>query len=123
MAVRRFVVPMTVAADGTGTFYTPPVYGKVVSLRYVKTDFANGVDFTVTAETTTEGIWAESDVNASGTRYPRAATHSIAGVAALYASGGVAVLAPIALGGDRIKVVVAQGGVSTTGTLHVTVDG
>ncbi len=123
MAVRRFVVPLSCDASGDGTLYSPPLYGEIVSLRYVKIDFASGVDFTCSLETTGETVWAESDVNASATRYPRAATHSTAGAAALYASGGVAVLARIAAGGDRLKVVVAQGGVSKTGTLHVTING
>lgn len=123
MTVRRFVVPLTVDASGDGIMYSPAIYGELVSLRYVKTDFADGVDFNVTLETTGETVWAESNVNASATRYPRAATHSTAGVAALYASGGVAVLGRIGIGGDRIKIVVDEGGVSKTGTLHITVDG
>ena len=123
MAIRRFVVPMTVDASGDGTFYTPPIYGDLVSFRYVKTDFADGIDFVCTLETTGETLWAEDAVNASATRYPRAATHSTAGAAALYASGGVAVLDRIAVGGDRIKIVVDGGGVSKSGTLHVTIDG
>lgn len=123
MPIRRFVVPMTVDAAGDGTFYTPPLYGELVSIRYVKTDFADGIDFVCTLETTGETVWAEDTLNASATRYPRAASHSTAGVAALYASGGVAVLDRIAIGGDRLKIVVDGGGVSKTGTLHVTIDG
>lgn len=123
MTVRRFVVPLTCDASGDGTMYTSPLYGEIVSLRYVKTDFADGVDFACTLETTGEAVWSESDVDASATRYPRAATHSTAGAAALYASGGVAVLARIAAGGDRLKVIIASGGVSKSGTLHVTING
>lgn len=123
MAVRRFVVPMTVDASGDGTFYTPPIYGHLISFRYVKIDFADGVDFVCTLETTGETLWAEDSVNASATRHPRAATHSTAGAASLYASGGTAVNGRIAIGGDRIKIVVDGGGNATTGTLHVTVDG
>lgn len=125
MTVRRFVVPMTVDASGDGTFYTPNIVngGHLVSFRYVKDDFADGIDFVCTLEDTGETLWAEDAVNASATRHPRAATHSTAGAAALYASGGVAVLGKIAIGaGDRIKIVVDGGGVSTSGTLHVTVE-
>lgn len=123
MAIRRFVVPITVDASGDATVYTPEIYGHLISFRYVKTNFADGVDFVCTDEDTGETLWAEDSVNASATRYPRAATHSTAGAAALYASGGVAVLGRIALGGARIKIVVDGGGNATTGTLHVTVDG
>jgi hypothetical protein len=123
MTLRRFVVPMTVDASGDGTFYTPAIYGHLVSFRYVKTDFANGVDFVCTLETTGETLWAEDSVDASATRHPRAATHSTAGAASLYAAGGTEVSDKIAIGGDRIKIVVDGGGVSKSGTLHVTVDG
>jgi len=123
MTIRRFAVPMTVDASGDGEFYSPAIYGNLVSFRYVKDDFADGVDFVCTLETTGETLWAEDAVNASATRHPRAATHSTAGAAALYASGGVAVLDRIAIGGDRIKIVVDGGGNATSGTLHITVDG
>lgn len=123
MSVRRFVVPITTDASGDATVYSPRIYGSLVSLRYVKTDFDDGVDFTVTLETTGEGVWAESDVNASATRYPRAATASTAGVASLYAAGGTAVNARIAIGGDRIKAVIAAGGDTKAGALHFTIDG
>lgn len=122
MAIRRFVVPVTTASDGSATAYTPYLSGKVISIRYVKTDYADTVDFTVTADVTGEGIWTEENVTASATRHPRAATHSTAGAAALYASGGTAVLAPVALGRDRVKIAVANGGDTKTGTFHVTVD-
>lgn len=123
MSVRRFVVPVTVDASGDATVYSPAIYGRLVSISYAKTDYANGVDFTITAETTTETLWAEANVNASATRYPRAATHSNVGVAALYAAAGQAVNGKVALGGDRVKIVVAQGGVSKTGTFHILIDG
>lgn len=123
MTIRRFVLPITVDASGDAEVYTPPIYGELVSIRYVKDDFADGVDFIVTLETTGETVWSEESVNASATRYPRAATHSTAGAAALYASGGTAVLDRIAISGDQIKVVVADGGNATSGTLHITIDG
>lgn len=123
MAIRRFKLTVPVDASGDATVYTPPIYGQLVSIRYVKTDYASGVDFVITAETTGETLWSEEDVNASATRYPRAATHTTAGAASLYAALGEAVNARIGLGGDRIKVVVAAGGVSKTGTFHITVDG
>ncbi len=117
-----FIVRETVAVvtdgDGAATVYSDVVTGKVVSARYVKGDFADGVDFNITAEATGETIWAQSDVNASVTIAPRQATHSTAGAAALYASGGQAVNDQIALAKDRIKIVTAQGGASKSGTFH-----
>jgi hypothetical protein len=120
--MRRIKLPIVTAVDGSATVYSPRVSGKIHSIQYVKTDFAAGVDFAVTAEATGENIWTESDVNASAVRYPRAATHTQAGAAALYASGGVGVLDKIAVANDRIKIVIAQGGNAKSGVVHVLVD-
>lgn len=120
--MRRYKVTVTTASDGSATAYTPRLAGELHSIHYVKTDFANGVDFTITSEATGETLWAESDVNASAVRYPRAATHSTAGVAALFAAGGTAVQDRVALANDRVKIVIASGGATKTGTFHVLVD-
>lgn len=117
MHVERFSVSITTDASGDATVYSDPVNGLLSQVRYVKNNFDNGVDFTVTLEDTGETLWAESDVNASATRATRQATHSTAGAAALYAAGGAAVNDLIAVSG-RIKVVVAQGGNAKSGTLH-----
>lgn len=121
MAVRRFVVTVTTASDGTATAYSPYLSGYIHEIHYIKTDFADGVDFTITAEATGETIWTQSDVNAAAVKAPRQATHSTAGVAALYASGGTAVNDRIALGRDRVKIAIAQGGNAKTGAFHIVV--
>lgn len=122
MALRKFTVNVTTAADGSATAYTPYVSGYVDKIIYKKTDFADGVDFTITADGTAETIWTESNVNAAKVCLPRAATHSNAGVASLYAGAGEAVLDKISLGRDRVKIVIASGGNVTTGTFYVLVD-
>jgi hypothetical protein len=119
---QRFVVDVLTNASGDGVGYTPALTGKVSAIHYVKDDFANGVDFTITAEATGETIWAQENVNASASVAPRQATHSTAGVAAVYAAGGEAVRAPIALAGDRVKIVVAQGGNAKRGRFHVVIE-
>lgn len=115
---QRVAVTVTTAADGSATAYSDVLTGKLSQIRYVKTDFANGSTFTITAEATGETLWAESNVDASATRAPRQATHSTAGVAALYAGGGTAVNDKIALANDRIKIVIASGGATKTGVFH-----
>lgn len=120
--IQRFTVPVTTIADGSATAYSPDITGKIVQIAYVKTDFAAGVDFTITAETTGETIWTQVDVNATVTVAPRQAVHSTAGVAALYAAGGSAVLEPICVASERIKIVIAQGGDTKTGTFHIIVE-
>ncbi len=69
--MRRISVEITTAADGSATAYSSRVSGSVHAIVYEKVDFADGVDFTVTAEKTGEQIWAESNVNAAASRYPR----------------------------------------------------
>jgi len=120
--MRRFKVSLTTAADGTVIGYTPRIAGKIHQIEYVKTDIASGVDFTITGEATGINLWTESDVNASAVRAPRQPSHTQAGGAALYASGGVGVLVPIALANDRVKISIAQGGNAKSGTFHVLVD-
>lgn len=118
----RHAVAVTTAADGSATAYSPVVTGKLSQIRYVKTDFADGSTFTITAEATGETLWSEAAVNASATRAPRQATHSAAGAAALYAGGGAAVNDKIALANDRVKIVIASGGDTKAGTFHIVME-
>lgn len=120
--VRTETVTVTTDSGGAATAYTANVTGKISAIRYVKTDFADGSTMTVTNETTGEAIWSESAVNASATRAPRQATHSVTGAALLYAAGGAAVADQIAIGGHRIKIVIASGGATKTGTFHISIE-
>lgn len=117
---RRLTVSVTTAADGSATAYSETVdFGLLNQIRYVKTDFASGVDFTITVDATGETLWAEDNVNASATRAPRQDTHSTAGVASLYAAAGTAVQDKIAIVNSRIKIVIASGGDTKTGVFHL----
>lgn len=118
---QRLVVTVTTASDGSATAYSANVTGLIAQIRYVKTDFADGSTFTITAEATGETIWTETGVNSSATRAPRQATHTTAGAASLYAAGGTAVNDMIALANDRVKIVIASGGSVKTGTFHIVV--
>lgn len=122
MALRRFSVAVTTASDGTATAYSPTLSGYIHDIEYVKTDYADGVDFTITGEATGRNIWTESNVNAAVVKAIRQPTYSQAGVAALYAAGGTAINERIALARDRVKIVLAQGGATKTGTFVITVD-
>lgn len=118
----RHVVNLVSAADGSGTGYTPVITGKISTIRYVKTDYTDGVNFTITAEATGETIWAQNAVNVSTTVAPRQPTHSTAGVAALYAAGGAAVNDAICLAADRVKIVIAGAGAAKTGAFHIVLE-
>jgi hypothetical protein len=121
-AQRLAAVAVTTIADGSATAYSEVCTGKVSTIRYVKTDFADGSTITITSEATGETIWQETGVNASATRAPRQATHSTAGAAALYAGGGAAVLDKIALANDRLKIVIASGGNTKSGAFHIVLE-
>jgi hypothetical protein len=120
MYAERHAVSLTTDASGDATGYTSTVTGRILSIRYVKTDFADTVDFTITLEATGETVWTEENVTASKTVAPRQATHSTAGVAALYAAT-FAVNDYVVAAQDRVKIVIANGGDTKTGTFHVIV--
>jgi hypothetical protein len=119
--IRRFTVPVTTAADGSATAYTPWLSGYVQQIQYEKDDFADGVDFTITADETGQTIWTEENVNASSVKAPRMATHNTAGVAATF-DDTRPVLDRIALSRDRVKIAIASGGNAKSGSFVVVVD-
>ena len=115
-------VTVTTAADGTATAYSSRAFaGRVTAIRYVKTDYANGVDFTITTENTAQTVWTEVNVNASATKYPLTQACSTAGVAATL-DGTRAMLVPVAVCNERIKIAIAQGGATKVGVFHLVVD-
>ena len=120
MYAKQHAVALTTDAEEAATGYTPVVTGRILQIRYVKDDFANGVDFTVTLETSGTAVWSQENVDDSATVLPRQATHSTAGAAAEYADG-YPVLEPVYVDGERVKIVVAAGGAAKSGTVYVLV--
>ena len=118
--VTRHTVSVTTDAGGDATAYTPTVNGRVLTVIYTKDDFANGVDFTITTESTAQSVWVESDVNASATVAPRQPTHAAAdGSASLYAGSGEPVETYVWTANERVKIVIGSGGNATSGTFDV----
>jgi hypothetical protein len=113
---RRLSVAITTASDGSATAYTENVTGRIVSIQYVKNNFADGVDVVATGEATALAIWTGTNVNASVTAYPVAATVVQAGTASTLTE------VPIVLVNERVKVVIAAGGNATSGTFYVIVE-
>jgi hypothetical protein len=110
----RHAVSLTTNASGDATGYTGVAYGRVQTVQYVKTDYAAGVDITVTGETSGLAVLALTDQNASGTFFPRALVHGPTGTA-------LTVSEAVTVAGERVKVVVAQGGDTKSGVVYVTV--
>jgi len=117
--VRQTVV-ITTDGSGDAEFFVDGGTWVIEEIKYVKTDFAAGVDFTITGDISGTNIWTELDVDASVTIRPRGATHSTAGVAALYAAAGTAVNDKILIIEERVKIVIANGGATKTGAITIT---
>ena len=115
---------LTVDASGNATVYSSqPAHGEIYQIRYVpdgSNPLATGADLAITAEGSGLAIATLTDIGTSAVQWaPRQATHSTAGVASLYAAAGTAVNDRIGIVAERIKVAVAQGGVSKTGVLYI----
>lgn len=119
-AIRRVAIPLATNGSGACTAYSAAVDGLVVGF-YLDvgsggTALASGVDLTITEEDTGAPIVTLTNVGAASARYmPRVDVHDATGAA----TG--ALDAPPVVG--RIKVVVAQGGDTRSGTLYAYVDG
>lgn len=115
---------VSVTTDGSGdaVVYSPHILGRIEEIVYVKDDFAAGVDFAITLETTGRGVWTQADVNASTARRPRAACHDTVGAARFYNDGGdEPVIDHIVAANERVKFTIAQGGATKSGTFHLIV--
>ena len=115
---------VTTNGSGAATVYSAtPVTGRIFSVRYVPDGSApleTGTDVDLTGETSGVVIFDKDNIGtAAFTVCPRQATHSVAGVAALYAGSGTAVNDYIVLASERLKLVIADGGATLKGKVHV----
>lgn len=123
MYLERIVLDLTVNSSGAATVYSPYILaGRVLQIAYVpdgSTPLDTNADLTLTGESSGTAIATLSNIGTSAfTKCPRQPTHGITGTALVYA-GTDGVNVPVCIAGERIKVVVAQGGVSKIGTLHL----
>ena len=120
--VRHAITVTTAASGGLGTGYTPLIYGRLFSIQYVKDDYANNCDVTITTETTAQDLWVEANVNASKVVAPRQACHDSVGAAAyVNDADDVPLRDYFAISGERIKIAIAEGGDTKSGTFHFVV--
>lgn len=112
---------MALTTDGSGDVVgtTPPIRGILRHIRYVKTDYAAGVDFDIVGAVTGIVIWSEDDVNASVTKSIQDKTHYTDG--ALWEDTGYANVTPIFLN-EPLTITVGSGGASKVGTFYITVE-
>lgn len=116
MHAERHTIAVETDGAGAATAYSPNITGRIHSLSYLKDDFTDGVDFTVTLERTGQSVWTDTNINASETVYPVAAAN-------LGTTGAASTLseAPIVAANDRLKIVIAAGGATKSGTFDLVV--
>lgn len=117
MFAQRHSITVTTAADGTATAYSPAgINGRIHAIVYTKTDFAVGVDFTITLEATGESLWTDTNIDASETVYPVQKAN-------LGGTGAASTILeqPIIAANDRVKIVIAAGGNVKVGNFQVVV--
>ena len=120
-AQRIRIAPTTDASGDVTAFSTEVITGRVLAMIYTPdgtAPLATGADITVTGDRSAQAVLTKANIGTSAfTSAPRQATHlNTDGTAALYAAAGSPVLDHITLVEERIKLVVAQGGDTKTGT-------
>lgn len=118
--IQRIAIPLATNSGGACTAYSPTAIAGLVIGYYLDigaggTALAATTDVTVSEEDTASTILTLTNVAASARVRPRVATHDDTGTV----TG--ALDAPAVVG--RLKVVVAQGGDTRSGTLYVYIDG
>lgn len=116
--VAKYTATIVTNGSQAGSATVGPVSGHLVAVVYVKTDYANGVDLTVSAATGARNLLTVSAMNASATYYPLALAQGSADGANL-----TAIYTRIPLADETVTLTIAQGGPTKTGTFHVYVEG
>jgi hypothetical protein len=115
--ISKVTATITTASDGSATVYLGSrLRGRVHAIKYIAGTLDSGTDLVLTGETTGVAILTDSPA-ASEWYYPRAFPNKVTdGAAGTVPSEDVHVL------NERIKVVVAQGGDTLTGSIEAFID-
>jgi len=118
-------VTVTTAADQTAEEYSEVVRGPILAVLYDNTDFAAGADVTITTEKTGQTVATLTNIGATDrVIYPRAQVHGVDGVGLAYEVTNAKVVAePVWAAEERLKIVVAQGGVTKTAAFTFLIGG
>ncbi|NIU06909.1 MAG: hypothetical protein GWO40_21995 [Gammaproteobacteria bacterium] len=115
--MQLYSVTVTTNASGDdATDYTPRFTGRILEIRYSKTDYDANPDFTLTLDDSGRTVWEEDNVDASTARLPRQNNHQTDGTT------NAAEWEPIYVMNDRVKILVENGGASKSGMFEVIVD-
>lgn len=106
-------VTVTVDGSGDGTGYTENIRGSILAVQYVKDNYADTADFTISTEESLQNVWVDTNITASETVYPKILNDGTTG------ADLTGVYDHIRAYNERVKVVVAGGGNATSGTFKV----
>ena len=116
-------VAITTDTGGDDTEYTAVVTGCVAQVRYIPdatTPLDTGADLDITGEDTGIVVANHDNIGTSAfTVAYRQATHAVDGSASLYAAAGEPVEAPVCVANERLKVVIANGASTKSGTFYI----
>lgn len=116
--MRHDVVTLAVSAAGAATVYSEALSGIIAGLFVENGDLDVGTDITITDAASGAPILTITNLTADDWYIPSVGLVDAAGAARLFAAAGTAVPGLLPIDGP-LKFVVAQGGVSKTGTVHV----
>lgn len=121
--VEKHTVTVTTATGGGATAYTPVVMGRVAAIQYIRATaadaFASTADFDIETADSAQTLWKEDAVNASKTVAPTIQAHTTTGGA--LATAGDVQRSPVHAATERIKITIAQGGNTKTGTFRLVI--
>ena len=113
MHVKKHVVNVTTASDGSAEAYTnEPLNGQILKVMYNKASsnaFDDGVDISIRTEETGQALWEEDDVNASKSVSPVEKRQDSSGDDATY-DGTNAIYGSICAAFERLKISITDGG-------------
>lgn len=115
----EYTVTITTNGSGAATVYLGSrIRGRIVALKYAPGTIDTGGDLTITGETSAIPILTKANAGTSDVWFfPVAAANKVADGAASSLTE-----VPVWLYNERVKVVVAQGGDTKTGTMTLWVD-
>lgn len=107
---------ITLTTDGAGacTAYSSAVTGRVLAVIVTIGALAATADITITSETTGQPILTLTNVAANAVKYPRSLVQDAVGA-------DTTLREPVAVVNERVKIVVAQGGATVTGTVTLVI--
>lgn len=121
--ITRVRIDVTTDASGDATKYTPILDGYLHMFRYVPdgtNPLATGADIDLTGDQSGMVYVNQDNIGTSAySKLPRAATCDETGAASLYAAGGEPVEDRMLIAGERLKLVVANGGNAKSGAFHL----